>query len=1066
MWQPPQPSPRPDNEGDAAEPASAGDDDGDDITRLAPTESVDPTREWHPDEDGEQLDPTEVFGDADQTRLEAGVRPIEEGLANTERMADAEDLDATEQWQGTQDATVLNPATQGDQADATTLSDTVPATGGERRELSSGGLAAAVDGVVVLSNRYQFHLEQDRLGGGGMGTVYRALDLQYQREVGRDRYFAVKVLNEKFAAHEAAVKSLVYETDRTRSLNHDHIARVYTFDRDGETIYMVMELLEGEALEDFIDKPEFEGGMPREQAFEIIRDIGEALAYAHAAGVVHSDFKPGNVFVTNDGGAKVIDFGIARAAANPDDVRGPITVSETRGQTTYFDPSSLHALTPTYASLEMFTGELPDEADDVYALAVVSYQMLTGRHPYNRKSALDVYQILQAGPNSAEAKSIIPERPPGLTNRQWRALRHGMEIERSRRTPTARQFLDEMFGTRASSISWIVLGLSVVVALGTVGYTTFMQPDAAELAQLVNIEANRDDLAAESELATARTRAMDLLAQTEFDEFWRRSAWQDLGIWRRLAGVTLDLGAFENPEAAEDRRRQIFELTGYGTRAVPLPDGSVGVRAGPFVPARNAQLEALVAQLEAAGIGYQLSDDAALIERFEVRTVERYVAALDDILAVAEQAQQRDDHDQALSAYEAANALLNELSERYTVAPDVLGRLQRSITNGRARSTAALGAQDRLIADVTAAWNCERISLGRISQGFSLLPQIIVEARRQQLMDGLFECLVGKTTEDGYDDLRAAAMRGNEARFGRLPPPVVLVDTGPTTEELVAEVQNYLVSDVPAEQDMGIELLVQRLVGGDLQESDLGQMFEAVAAHLQARIDAGHVDEARDRLELLRSSVPTFPRSVQLNFPRPDPCAAPALVGASRPCRDALDVDARAPALVVVPGVDGGRPYAITRDELTVAVYGQYCEVTSRCRVEGDRGFPVTGISIAEIESYAKWLSEHSGYTYRLPTVAEWRNAADANGAPADGNRNCTGTILGISRGESLQSAQFGRPNPWGLRNHLGNARELAWDGDQLVALGGAHTDPLRRPQRNSVSTTQSKAAPALFVSL
>src|SRR5690606_858467 len=119
-------------------------------------------------------------------------------------------------------------------------------------------------------------------------------------------------------------------------------------------------------------------GLPAEEALRIVRGAAAAPAYAHEKGIVHSDFKPGNGFVTRDGGVKVLDFGIARAVRTR-----PVAA----GDETAFDVGELGALTPAYASPEMLEGQEPVPADDVFALAIVACELLTGRHPFDRMPA-------------------------------------------------------------------------------------------------------------------------------------------------------------------------------------------------------------------------------------------------------------------------------------------------------------------------------------------------------------------------------------------------------------------------------------------------------------------------------------------------------------------------------------------------------------------------------------------------------------------------------------------------------------------------------------------------------
>jgi len=168
--------------------------------------------------------------------------------------------------------------------------------------------------------------------------------------------------------------------------------------------------------------PDFRS-LPFEEAMKIVRGMGKGLAYAHERGFVHCDFKPANVILTDTGGIKVIDFGIARVFHK----------AEEAPDVTVFDPGSLGALTPAYASPEMLENREPDPRDDIYALGCITYELLTGRHPFNRLSA-----------TQARDAHLRPQRPPGLGHRQWRALRCALAFEREARTPSVNAFLQEI----------------------------------------------------------------------------------------------------------------------------------------------------------------------------------------------------------------------------------------------------------------------------------------------------------------------------------------------------------------------------------------------------------------------------------------------------------------------------------------------------------------------------------------------------------------------------------------------------------------------------------------------
>ena len=330
------------------------------------------------------------------------------------------------------------------------------------------------DGILkpgsILKDRFNL---VSVLGEGGMGVVYKAIDMLKVEAKDMNPYVAIKVLSEAFKEHPDAFISLQRETSKAQKLAHPNIATVYDFDRDKETIYMTMELLEGKPLDEFIKSMPKEG-LPEADALEMVTGLGEGLAYAHKNGLVHSDFKPGNAFVLYDGPIKVIDFGIARAAGgaaqdpapNHDISKtgletnlNPAPTDNTAGATTDFDAGTLGALTPAYATVEMFEGKEPAPSDDIYALACVTVQLLTGKHPYKKLTA-----------PKAKQKGMKPPVIPGFSKRQQRALDKALEFTRDKRTETMEEFLDGI-RRRKNYTKQIVLGTVVTLSLvGGFGY--------------------------------------------------------------------------------------------------------------------------------------------------------------------------------------------------------------------------------------------------------------------------------------------------------------------------------------------------------------------------------------------------------------------------------------------------------------------------------------------------------------------------------------------------------------------------------------------------------------------
>jgi len=281
-----------------------------------------------------------------------------------------------------------------------------------QQQFSSRGFVEAAENAnralrenkIVLNRRFVL---ESTLGAGGMGTVYKAKDLRKVEAEDKNPYVAVKILNNDFRKHPGAFKSLQREAARSHLLSHPNIVTVHDFDRDGNILYMTMELLEGQDLESLLSK--FRGeGLPQEEALAIIRDYCDGLAYAHKKGIIHSDLKPGNLFLTKDG-TKILDFGIARLAA------------ESRLEDD-FDAGSIGAITPAYASICMLERKDPDKRDDIFAAAIIAYELLSGEHPYQFKSA-----------TTAKALGLKPKRLENLNKRQWQALEQALALDRDER---------------------------------------------------------------------------------------------------------------------------------------------------------------------------------------------------------------------------------------------------------------------------------------------------------------------------------------------------------------------------------------------------------------------------------------------------------------------------------------------------------------------------------------------------------------------------------------------------------------------------------------------------------
>jgi serine/threonine protein kinase len=258
----------------------------------------------------------------------------------------------------------------------------------------------------ILRDRYVI---KNVLGLGGTGTVFEAID-RYRLDLpDSGQRVAVKILHADTAGQSAGTTDLRREFQLLQSLSHPNIVRAHEYDRDGDTAFFTMEYLSGLSLESVLAAHQ-EVVLERSHALMIIRDVAAALEHAHSRGVVHGDLNPGNIFITNDGGIRVLDFGAAH------------TPSELPSMTESAWDATAYA-TLRYASCQLLDGERADARDDTYSLACVLYVLLAGKHPFGELNAAQ-----------ARAQRVKPSRPAGLSGKQWHALRAGLSFDRQRRS--------------------------------------------------------------------------------------------------------------------------------------------------------------------------------------------------------------------------------------------------------------------------------------------------------------------------------------------------------------------------------------------------------------------------------------------------------------------------------------------------------------------------------------------------------------------------------------------------------------------------------------------------------
>ena len=356
----------------------------------------------------------------------------------------------------------------------------------------------------ILKNRF---LLEKVLGVGGMGVVYKAKDRLKVEAHDREPYVAIKVLNDEFKTHPDAFISLQRESRKAQRLSQPNIVKVYDFDRDGDVVFMTMEYMEGKPLDQII-KQYSATGLPLDDAMEVIKGICSALSHAHLEHIIHSDFKPGNIFVTTTGIAKVFDFGIARAVTNVDRKDGKAL------DKTVFDAGTLGALTPAYASMEMLQGQVPDVRDDIYALGCIVYEMLTGRHPFNKMPADDACQ-----------KGLKPKRITTISKKQWRAIEKSLAFKRPDRLGTADEFY-RLFTTKFKP-SYLVAALSaLIVILSTIVYVSNSSQNGISEHDL------RNKMEFKIRFDLYKEEIKRLVDNASFSLDWEED------LWREVSGVT------------------------------------------------------------------------------------------------------------------------------------------------------------------------------------------------------------------------------------------------------------------------------------------------------------------------------------------------------------------------------------------------------------------------------------------------------------------------------------------------------------------------------------------------
>ena len=387
----------------------------------------------------------------------------------------------------------------------------------------------------VLEDRYEL---EELVGRGGMSSVYRARDRILGREV------AVKMLHEQYASDTEHVERFRREARAVARLAHSNVAVVIDRGDDDGRPYIVFEYVEGGSLKRLIEQG---APLPLATVLELGVQIASGLEHAHRGGLVHRDVKPQNVLLDSSGQAKVIDFGIARSSA---EARPGLTLTGTvLGSSDYISP-------------EQAQGRTVEERTDVYSLAIVLYELLTGELPFTGENfvAVAMRHINEEPPSVVERRPDVPPRLAGLLQRAM-----GKEPERR---PTMSALVQELelcllelpveeetvvippVRSRAApgvlsnwQLRTVLLGLAIAGAIGiyVLVHGTGGTSPAVTAAATVHLRAARayDPYGTNGENDAAAPRATD----GNPDTFWQTETYQDApSLDKKGVGLVLDAG--------------------------------------------------------------------------------------------------------------------------------------------------------------------------------------------------------------------------------------------------------------------------------------------------------------------------------------------------------------------------------------------------------------------------------------------------------------------------------------------------------------------------------------------
>ena len=417
----------------------------------------------------------------------------------------------------------------------------------------------------ALNNRYELIKPLD---SGTRNTVYKALDRQKVLDGDPNPFVTVKILESRWSSREFPPDKLEYAAAWYKLLSHPNILKVFAILRDDTTVYMTMEYPCGTLLTQEI----LHTGnrrMPPDKSLQIISAAGNALAYLHARGIANCDFKPANVLLTSNGGVKLIDFGITRRIR-----LGQALRPDSEAELPAHDVEAA-----AFARSDIINDRPSDPRDDVYALACMAYELLTGLHRFAGQPATE----------GMETRRTVRFRR-GLSRRQWKAIKRGVAGDRDQRTHSVTQFLKELEGRRlgvitisaaASITALLMVGVSVAY-LYLLGKARAPLSEISEMAEKPPASTSNTAPAAADQGAALATRAFSPEISTALSASAAGAAKAPPPTGRVHVDSTESRDTRNVPYSAATTSLSSYERYAFPSRAVAEAEQGINATEGTF----------------------------------------------------------------------------------------------------------------------------------------------------------------------------------------------------------------------------------------------------------------------------------------------------------------------------------------------------------------------------------------------------------------------------------------------------------------------------------------------------